>query len=192
MRLGNTKIRVRFGFFCVLGLFAYLAPTRAAELMLLAVLIHEIGHLCAMSLCGVRLVAIEIGPFGARMTTDSMRLLTYPCELLIYLAGPLVGLASAGIALLIWGGATADFVMASLGLSAFNLLPVETLDGGSIVYAALSSRWGPMLAARWLRILTWAILPPLFGIAFILLLQEERNISLLITCTYLALIALLL
>jgi len=189
--LGHIQVKLQFWFFLIIGLFAYLDPTKSVGLVLLAILIHELGHILAMWCCGVNVSSLELGPFGARICTDRIRMRSYIDEMFIYLAGPLAGILTAAVCLSLGQGGAYRFALINLGLSAFNLLPIETLDGGSFLYAVLSKFWGPVRASRWLKVISYCVMLPLFGISLYLLLQGGQNISLLITCTYLALTALL-
>lgn len=190
-KIGNVHIRLQFWFFLIVGLFAYLDPTDSVGLVLLAIVVHEMGHIIAMACCGVGVRELELGPFGARICTDKARVRSYIAEMFIYLAGPLSGILTAAVCLSAWSGEGNRFALINMGLSAFNLLPIETLDGGSFLYAVLSGFLGPIKAAKWLKAISYSVMLPLFGLSFYLLMQGGQNISLLITCTYLGLTALL-
>ncbi len=134
------------------GMLSWMLPVAAA------VLVHEMGHVVAARLLGVRLGGLRLSIFGARLGLGGV--LSYRRELLIAAAGPAVNLVCAGVLLLpLWrggGGALAAylggeaagtaFASASVGLALLNLLPVRTLDGGRILSCLLAPRFGPTVA----------------------------------------------
>lgn len=189
--LGGVKFKLQFWFFIVIGLFAYLDRTNSVTLVLAAVIIHELGHLAAMWIFKTDVKELELGPFGARITLGKAYTGSYLNEMLIYLAGPLSGLVVASVIINLSGGQFLRFALINIGLSAFNLLPISTLDGGSFLFAVLCGAMGPVRAKAYLDIITYLLLIPLFILSFILLFRGAENMSLLITCTYLSLTALL-
>ena len=117
-----------------------------------AILLHEVGHMMAARLCGVRMSALHIDLFGARLRLAGT--VSYRHEAAIAAAGPLCNLLSAAILLAVTrmdistclggDGMLGTFVLASLGLAAVNLLPVRSLDGGRVLYCFLA----PLLGER--------------------------------------------
>lgn len=119
-----------------------------------AILLHELGHVVAARLCGVRVTGIRVGLWEARMGLDGV--ISYCQELVIALGGPLVNGLCALILWMAQGESVltspwGTFFGTSLGLAVFNLLPIGTLDGGRML-GALLSRWiSPTAALTVLR-----------------------------------------
>lgn len=110
------------GFFPVLALMLLLFPLRFLVGVLLAALIHELGHLLALKIAGGRVLSIRLRSFGARIEAAPM---SPGRTALCALAGP-----SAG-ALTIFAYKTfPELALAGLVQTVFNLLPVYPLDGG--------------------------------------------------------------
>ncbi len=125
--------------------------------VLLAVGLHEAGHLTAAQACGVKVRGMRLDVFGARMTLDGT--MPYGTEWLIAACGPLANLLSAVLTFLyLWhrGGEASrgliGFAMASMVLGGINLLPVGTLDGGRMLYCAVAQWSTPDRAAVFLRL----------------------------------------
>jgi len=116
-------------------------------LFLASLVAHELGHAVAARELGVSIDHIEIHGFGGFAHMKSFPR-TRRDEIVIAAAGPAVSLALAaffGIVGLIWAGPMSLFLhiaVANLVLGAFNLLPALPMDGGRILRAALTPRFG--------------------------------------------------
>ena len=110
------------GFFPVLALMLLLFPVRFLVGVLLAALIHELGHLLALKIAGGRVLSFRLRSFGARIEAAP---LSPGRTALCALAGPAAG------ALTIFAYKTfPELALAGLVQTVFNLLPVYPLDGG--------------------------------------------------------------
>ena len=112
---------------------------REAAAWVLAVLLHETGHLLAARVCGIPLRRAGGGLFGLRLFFDFSRA-SFIREAAVHLAGPGAGILSAVLVRAAAG--PGPFSAVSLGLAAVNLLPVTGLDGGSALRCLLESRMG--------------------------------------------------
>ena len=128
---------------CLMGAAALLIlPFRWVSGIAAAATVHELGHLLALRFFRLPECHLEIGGFGAKITTGC---LTAGQEILSALAGPV---ASFSLLLL-----DRFPVLGLIGLvqGLFNLLPIYPLDGGRALRALLSSSFpgqaGMVLAA---------------------------------------------
>ena len=101
----------------------------------LACLLHELGHVAAARLCGGRVERFALSAVGAELTFDYLRPLSYGRDSRVALAGPAVNLVAGALALAMRWYLPAAM---SLGIGAFNLLPVRPLDGGRALYDMLA------------------------------------------------------
>ena len=109
-----------------------------AALTLLCAVLHELGHVAAARLAGVRVERITLYPFGADMRMER-RMPSYRADMAIALAGAAVNLFLVFIgALLAWP----SLVACNAVLAVVNLLPVEGLDGGAVLLAIAGARGG--------------------------------------------------
>ena len=108
--------------------------------------------------------------------------------MLVSFAGPAVNLACAAVLALLGGGMTVVSVHLTLGLT--SLLPVEPLDGGQILYAALAWKKGEEKAERVTFAASLLTLFPLAAAGFWILIQSGYNFSLLVLSLYLCLLVL--
>ncbi|MCI5816617.1 hypothetical protein [Ruminococcus sp.] len=128
-RLYGVRITVCFGFAAVWALFCLIRGELALPL-LLASLIHELGHAAAMCACGQKLAGLKLWGGGILMTPRRSRMLTRRQEVCILLSGPAVNLA-VGLGLWLAGARLWGVLHWALGL--WNLLPYRDLDGGAVL-----------------------------------------------------------
>ncbi|MFV0498290.1 MAG: site-2 protease family protein [Candidatus Fimivivens sp.] len=122
-----------FWFFAVVAAAVYFGGD--ALCLLLAALIHEVGHWIALIATNNGVLQLRLRGCCAHIVPHYRRLPSLRQEVGILAAGPLVGILVA----LILKPFAPWFAEMSLLLSLFNLLPVRGLDGGSIlrlIYAA--------------------------------------------------------
>ena len=157
-RIGRVRLRLH-PLLPLLWLTAGLGGIERLLSALLALLLHESGHLIAAWLCGAAISEVEITPLGGVITLDDPEALSGGRQFLLSCMGPVFSLGgcllapalfSAGIAPFSYCG---SFAKANLFLLLFNLLPVLPLDGGHMLRAVLR-RFFPEPAVR--RILNFA------------------------------------
>ncbi|OYU45909.1 MAG: hypothetical protein CFE44_04990 [Burkholderiales bacterium PBB4] len=115
--------------------------------VLAVIALHEGGHYLAMRLTGYRNVSVFFVPGLGGLAVGEKATATPLEKLLVYLAGPVPGIALAGVAF--WaanhGGWTAppwlqEFLVASLVINYLNLLPLVPLDGGRVLETLVFAR----------------------------------------------------
>ena len=127
--------------------------------ILASILLHEVGHMIAARIFGVRTAEIEVGGLGgiARFATSLPR--SVLARAVIFLAGPAVnfGLWHGFQALTLeaftlgkpaLGSAMATLAFINFWLLIFNLLPSFPLDGGRTLEALLTRILGPAWSIR--------------------------------------------
>lgn len=133
-------MELSFGAILLVLWFACVNGWRLTVQILLAALMHELGHLAVLRLFGASVRRFRLGMLGAVLEADTHRL-SYGQELAAVLAGPAVNLAAA----VLGGMLQADPVFTGIHgvLCLFNLLPVSVLDGGRALRIGLLLFLGP-------------------------------------------------
>ena len=154
-------------------------PTHCAILTLLAVCIHEMGHVIAAKLAGVQLKGFFVDSLGARLTLGDAGL-SYQKEILICSAGPVANVLS--VLLIKCTGAAGSnasfFLSVSLALALLNLLPIRGFDGGRTFYCLGALLTTPTLAEQVSSLLSFFSLFFLWCISIYLMLKTGADISL--------------
>ncbi len=167
------KIEMSFWFFLGLSLFLLFDQGNLGSMCVAAVLLHELGHIAAMTLLGVKIQRIRLTPFGIdleRGEAGSIR-----SELMIHLSGPLTNLC---LAALLAGMGKFHFSAVNCALGLFELCPLPTLDGGQAIFCLTQQLFSLEKAQRWSSILettSFVLILTLAGILFFM----KQNLTLL-------------
>ncbi len=115
-----------------LALLLYYEKTPIAVAMLIAVLIHECGHLAAFRLLGEPIPRLSFRALGLCLTPRQM--LSYRDEAIVALFGPAFNLATALLLLPFREMSLLCHALCptSLLLAGIHLLPIMPLDGGRV------------------------------------------------------------
>lgn len=166
-----------FGFALLFDFLHYLSLVYAV------VFLHELAHAFTAAWLGVKADRLEILPFGITIHLKCAYIKKPFHEILIAAAGP------AGSALLAYACAKFRFdpflIAANIAVALVNCIPALPLDGGRIIRAALTERWGYVKAFNFMLIMTkvFAIILAAFGIG--VMYYTRFNFSLLIIGAFL-------
>ncbi len=189
LNIGDTEIRVNItsvimpAFMLIAG---FLTEYAAAFLSMLA---HELSHLAAARICGVK-----TGTFNISILGFSVGIRDGGCtrkeQLFIYSAGPVFNLLIFAAAIFADRLMQGDqkmlrFLSASnLFLALFNLLPVLPLDGGRLMLGLLAEDIGLLSAGRILRKLASFFSAAIVLVGAYQLYISSFNVSLIIIGLY--------
>ncbi len=131
----GTKIFISFPFAAIICFMLYADKTGLALHSLLAVFLHEAGHLIAMKLSNcapkeIRLIPASVQIVKGFCTSNSN-------EFLIALSGPFSNILIGGCFYFLYQSAASDlcgiFAAVNFLFAIFNLLPSSGLDGGTVI-----------------------------------------------------------
>ncbi len=150
---------------------------------LVAVLLHEGGHILMAWLCRVEIGGFTLDVLGARMALSGM--VSYLQDFLISLGGPLANFVCATMVYGVCGkdvmmgkGYMGVFFVASVTLGIWNLLPIGTMDGGRMLTACLSAWVNPQFAYTCVKLITVVFLLGLWLLSAYALLMGAGMMSL--------------
>ncbi|MBR1967859.1 MAG: hypothetical protein IKA11_00495 [Clostridia bacterium] len=144
---------------------------------------HELGHSFSAAGAGYRLNKITLMPFGA-VVSGNIDGLKFSDEIKIALSGPTLNLLIGMLFVATWwiypeSYAYTDVVAeANFAMALINFLPVFPLDGGRILSAYLSGKFGEKRAGKICGVIGGMVAGVLFAL-FILTLFYTVNVSLL-------------
>lgn len=185
LRAGRCDIQVGFSCFVLLA-FVCLFMGPGALWALLAITLHEGGHLLALKSFGAAPRQLRLSAMGLRLMLPAGAGLSGGRGAVVSLAGPAANLASFLFCLLI-GHPNGPFAQSSLALGLLHLLPIEPLDGGLALRGLLSLIMPPRRAEAVSRWASGLLVLPLGALGFWLLLRTRYNYSLLALAVYLML-----
>lgn len=140
------------------------------------VVLHELGHALAARAFGIPTRDITLTPIGGVARLEGMPRKPIQ-EVIVAAAGPAVNFALAGLAALFIPVVPASsfltaslltwFIWMNLILAGFNLIPAFPMDGGRILRAALTGRYGRIEAtAKAAKVARWmAMAMGIYGLA---------------------------
>jgi stage IV sporulation protein FB len=106
--------------------------------LLLAIFLHELGHIAIARICSIQLAELRLDIFGAALSPSSTTY-SYRSEILLCLGGPLANIATATLLYTLpQTPFLSTLTASSIGLALINLLPIQGFDGGRILSATLS------------------------------------------------------
>lgn len=194
-RIGKLQFEVSFPLVAVMTAVIIFDTTLSVIVCFIAIIIHESGHLIALKRYGsfpekIKLTLFDIAIIDKKRYNRNIRQ-----ELVVVLAGVIMNFIFAFVFYVFFRFSGIVFFknlyMSNIALGVFNILPVDTLDGGQAVLLFLSSHFSINRSMMILDIISFIILIPISCIGFLTLLQSKYNFTLLLTALYLIAIILL-
>lgn len=184
LNLFGVKIRLDFSFFAVLAVLLILSGSGYILWSFYACIIHELGHLIAMSGGGMRVCSVLF--YGAGIKISTCGLTSFRRELVVLLSGPAVNFLTFGIFYALSGANSglALFAVINLCIGFFNLLPLPCFDGGRVIDLVLEQKLSPERLSMARKIVKLLCGGGIIAIVIFCLLEKNTNFSLYITLLY--------
>lgn len=164
------RFRIDLKIFLFLILFYFTKQIETYVMIIIFALIHELGHLVAGLIMGMKPEKMEIKPYGVsisfKLTTKDYNKKILKGNMLeikkiiVALAGPFTNFIIILIAKNIEFGLFSDLMIiySNLILILFNLLPIYPLDGGRIIQEVLHIFYGKRKAEKFTNCFSLIIL----------------------------------
>ncbi|MBE6576751.1 MAG: hypothetical protein E7653_01270 [Ruminococcaceae bacterium] len=135
----KTKCKISVGFlFVFLLLSLFFTRSEMFIPLIVAITVHEAGHVVMAYLCKIKMAAFKLDIFGAALSPDSLTY-SYTSEMILCIGGPLFNFLTVILLYRIPSCVFADnLTQCSIALGSINLLPIQGFDGGRIFSALLS------------------------------------------------------
>ena len=141
IKLFGGRLKINLFIIPVTALMIWLAGMESFLAFFLALLLHEFAHSAFARALGVRVLDMELLPFGCAANMDGFALVSGGKEILIAAAGPAANLICAAGAFALEKAVNSSFLtvfmQSSLVLAAVNMMPVLPLDGGRMLMVML-------------------------------------------------------
>ena len=182
----KLNIEISFYFFSVIVLVIVSDKSNLSLYFFIAMFIHEIGHLITILYYKIKIKKISFKIYGIKIEIDQNKYLTNYQEILILLSGALANFVTA-LVIYIFNINVKPLLIANLIIGTFNLLPVDSLDGGKITNIILFS-YLPMSTAYCISSIILIIFTTIFfTINFFAIIYGSFNLTLTILCVILIL-----
>ena len=154
--------------------------------MIIAVAMHEAGHLACAKALGIRVKSMTLSMLGARIRCESIP--SYGKEFLLAAAGPLAGIALFVICYLFNKFHVSEFLLStgavSLALAIFNLLPLPSFDGGRMIFCAACSIFSLDKALKISNTLGFISILLLWLLSVYLMLKIASGMAMFVFCSF--------
>ena len=155
LRILGIDITVSFLFCAILSVLMLSDRTGMITPMLIAVFIHELGHLLVMKYFGC-------APSEIRLIPGSIRIVSPVCaeksSVIISLSGPILNILVFFVVYFFSSMLNVefylDFAFINLVYALFNLLPFYSLDGGSALEEIIAKKSGGIKAQKTIKLIT--------------------------------------
>ncbi|MCI8384409.1 MAG: hypothetical protein HFJ33_06095 [Clostridia bacterium] len=180
------RFRIDLKIFLFIFLFYFTKQIEIYAMIMFFAILHELGHLLAGILLGMKPEKLEIMPYGVSISfkltpTDYNKKIKCGNQLelkkiLVALAGPftniIIMIMACHIKIDIFGGLM--ILYSNLLLILFNLLPIYPLDGGRVIKGILHIFFGKIRAEKYTNVLSFVTLMVITFIASIVIYQVEN------------------
>lgn len=125
------KVKINLQIFAFAIIFYFTKQIRIYTILMLFAFIHELGHLIAGIILGLKVKNINIMPFGVSINFEDYSNKYVIKKIIIAIAGPLINLIL--VILGICNEWEEDIIYSNVLIGMFNLIPLYPLDGGRIL-----------------------------------------------------------
>lgn len=187
-RLNGISIALSFPLVAALCIVLTVDTTFTAFCAIVNAILHELGHILLLKYYGCKVKSIKLSLFDINIKKSDCAL-SLSQEIAVALSGPAANIICFSLFYFIYIFSEIKLFLtlsvSALCLACFNLLPVESLDGGCALLLLMLKKFDHKTASMILTVISCIILLPMTILGIILLLKSKYNFTLLFTSCYL-------
>ncbi|MBQ7522625.1 MAG: site-2 protease family protein [Clostridia bacterium] len=188
-KIANVQFTLSYPLVAGITLILVCDTTGIALCSLLACFCHEMGHISAMKLTGTKITEIHISIFEVGIVDISQKNRGIIAEMTITLSGIFVNFLLFFLSLIVYNKSKLSlfgyFATANLTLGLFNLLPIETLDGGNALKLILQRNFTDRTVYIVTLVVSLLLIIPLGYFSYTSLMHSRYNFTMLFATLYL-------
>lgn len=189
VNIKGIKVEITFLFVAFISFVISLDAPSNVLITILSSMLHETGHLFTMISLGNKPQKVRFELTGINIIRNQEMVISTKNEILISLGGPLINALMTVVSCIVLAFYNNEKVLAfaciNLILMTFNLLPVKKLDGGSILYFLLSTKFDFMLCSKVLNVTSLCFISLIFAWGIYIFVASSYNFSLIIIAAFL-------
>ncbi len=155
----------------------------------IAAILHELAHILCARLLNVKVSRIILYPFGVTARLSAGYIKNSEKEFLIAFAGPLLSIALFWLSLILKKQSDSDllgfFADVNLSIALINLIPALPLDGGRMLKAQLTTKYGIIRSYNAMISLSRVLIALIGMIAIYIFFASGFNFSLILISAFL-------
>ena len=134
LKLKKFTLQFDFSFFAVISLMLLFHNDKYVIMCLFACIWHETGHLLAMILNKIEINKICMYGGGIKILPDKMfDFISVRVQVFVYIAGSMINFITYMLFQNVNSDNLSDFAYINAVIGAFNMLPLQFLDGGKLL-----------------------------------------------------------
>lgn len=151
--------------------------------LIVAIAIHEFGHVLFAKMFKIKLKKFELSPLGARIETANE--ISYKEEFFLALGGPALGFISLSFVFPIVEKSQNAllFLIITLCINIFNLFPISSFDGGRILKCIAYSLFPLRIAEKTVLTISFLTAFSLWLLSVYMLIKIGAGLSMLVFCS---------
>lgn len=191
VKVFGGEFNISFPFALMVAILLCCDKTGMMSVSLLSIFLHEMGHIIALYLLRLPPRRVNFHLCGIEIV-ESRLYCGYSAQLAVAASGPMMNIL-LGLILLLFSNTTFVAIMSAsnMVIGVFNLLPLSRLDGGEILYCAMSVVLPENKCKKISRAVDVILVLMLFVMGVYLLSMPNHNPTLLITAVYLSVYAII-
>lgn len=184
----GINICISYPFVALLCFSVIVSKNMITVIAVLSAIMHEIGHIAVMKKFSSEVINVNVGLFELSIHDESRPISEYNKDLAVNCAGPVVNIILWVLFYILykftfWSTAY-SVAMVNISLGIFNLLPIETTDGGQILKIILSKKISVTTADTIMTVLSFIFIIPISIAGFYVLINSQYNYTMLFAVLY--------